>query len=300
MAPSTDPSIWNQPVSVPEEAISYVDDAVIEKMPEGTKVLSIARSGSSYWAQTAKITTVNSKGNEISYFIKVNQGEDGHKLVRGEYHSMTTLYDAMPELVVKPYGYGSYKKMEDTHFFLCSFHELKNGVPDINVFPALVAELHNRKTSPDGTFGFPYETYGGRLPQFFPVSTSWEETFASGLQRTFNGEEKSQGYDEDMAQLRGAIMNKVIPRLIRPLETGPDKIQPRLVHGDLWDGNCAIDVKTGKPVIFDATCLWAHSEYELGPWQPLRHTINQRYIERVREDMRKLVEKFPHGYQEVS
>lgn len=173
---------------------------------------------------------------------------------------MSTLFDVMPEIVAKPYGYGTYEKMEDIHFFLCSFHELTGDIPKIDDFPALVAELHSRKTSSDGTFGFPYETFGGRNPQLFPVSTSWEETFTSGMQRIFDSEENTHGYDEDMAQLRKAIIEKVIPRLIRPLETGPDKIQPRLVHGDLWDGNCSVDMNTGKPVIFDATCLWAHSE----------------------------------------
>ncbi len=197
--------------------------------------------------------------------MQAHQGETGHNLVRGEYHSMSTLWSVMPEIVAKPYGYGTYEKMEDVHFFLCSFHELTEDIPDINEFPALVAELHRRQTSPDGKFGFPYETFGGRLPQFFPVTNSWEETFTSGMERTFDGEENTHGYDKDMAQLRKAIMEKVIPRLIRPLETGPNKIQPRLVHGDLWDGNCSVDADTNRPVIFDATCLWAHNECMSSP-----------------------------------
>ncbi|KAI0109258.1 Fructosamine kinase-domain-containing protein [Nemania sp. FL0031] len=339
MAPSTDTSIWNQEIPVPEKAISYVDDAVKEKMPQGTKVRSIVPSGFSYWARTARIETLGPEGNVVSYFIKVHQGEPGCKLVFGEFQSMKTLWDVMPELVVRPYGYGTYEKMEDIHFFLCSFHELSEGIPSLDKFPALVAELHRRKISPDGTFGFPYETFGGRLPQFFPVTNSWEETFKSGVERTFDIEEKSHGFDEDMTQLRKGIIEKVIPRLLRPLETGPNKIQPRLVHGDIWDGNCGTDANTNAPVIFDATCLWAHNEYELAPWQPERHAMNWPYIEKytehfdksepkedfedrvllysmrfnlhasalypgntrfrniVREDMRKLVEKFPGGYE---
>ncbi|KAJ8132029.1 hypothetical protein O1611_g1596 [Lasiodiplodia mahajangana] len=331
MAPSTDATIWNQEISVPKETISYVDDAVKKKMRKGTQVLSIVPSGSSYWARTAKIETLDQDGNKVAH-----QGEDGRKLVLGEYHSMKALWDIMPELVVRPYGYGAYEKMEDIHFFLCSFHELSEGTPSIDDFPALVAELHQRQTSPDGTFGFPYETFGGRLAQLFPVTNSWEETFKSGVERIFDVEERSQGPDEDMAKLRKGIIEKVIPRLLRPLETGPNKIQPRLVHGDIWDGNCGTDVNTNAPVIFDASCLWAHNEYELGAWQPKRHAMNWPYIEKyteyfdksepkedfddrvllrfnlhasalypgntrfrniVREDMRKLVKKFPDGYE---
>ncbi|KAI0874912.1 Fructosamine kinase-domain-containing protein [Hypoxylon argillaceum] len=338
MSPSTDAKIWDKEIPVPPETIAYVDDAVKAKMPEGTQVGRIIPSGSSYWARTAKIETKDQEGNEVLYFIKVHQGGDSKKLVFGEYHSMKTLWAVMPELVARPYGYGTYEKMEDVHFFLCSFHELSNKVPDINDFPALVAELHKRKPSPDGKFGFPYETFGGRLPQNFPVTSSWEETFKSGMEYIFKNEENTHGYDEDMAQLRKGIIEKVIPRLIRPLETGPNKIQPRLVHGDLWDGNCAIDAITKRPVVFDATCLWAHNEYELGTWQK-RHKLNLLYVEEytkhfersepkedfedrvllytmrfnlhasslhpgntyfrnlVREDMRKLVNKFPGGYE---
>jgi len=37
---------------------------------------------------------------------------------------------------------------------------------------------------------------------------------------------------------------------------------PSLVHGDLWDGNASADVETGRPMIFDATPLYAHKECE--------------------------------------
>lgn len=73
---------------------------------------------------------------------------------------------------------------------------------------------------------------GGRLPQFFPLSESWETTFTAGLQSIFDNEEATHGYDADMSYLRTRIIEKVIPRLLRPLETGPNKIKPRLVHGD--------------------------------------------------------------------
>ncbi|GAW25474.1 putative fructosamine Ketosamine-3-kinase [Rosellinia necatrix] len=277
MAPSTNPSIWNHEIPVSAEVISYVDDAVKRKMPDNTQIVSITPSGSSYWARTAKIETIDPDGNILSFFIKVHEGAAGHKLVLGEYHSMNTLWNTMPELVARPYGYGTYEKMEDVHFFLCSFHELTGRIPDIRSFPGLVAELHRRKTSPDGTFGFPYETFGGRLPQSFPVTHSWEETFTAGMGRIFKSEEDAQGYDADMDQLRVAIMEKVIPRLVRPLEMGPNKIQPRLVHGDLWDGNCSVDVNTNLPVIFDATCLWAHNECKSFFQSPLGRRLTGFY-----------------------
>jgi fructosamine-3-kinase len=63
-----------------------------------------------------------------------------------------------------------------------------------------------------------------------------------------------------MAYLRQEIIAKVIPRLLRPLETEGRSVIPQLVHGDLWDGNTAVDAVTEKPLIFDACSSYAHHE----------------------------------------
>ncbi|KAH6646876.1 hypothetical protein BKA67DRAFT_524502 [Truncatella angustata] len=67
-------------------------------------------------------------------------------------------------------------------------------------------------------------------------------------------EESVHGPDDELTELKTAIIGKVIPRLLSPL-----KIIPRLVHGDLWDGNASAEVNTGNPMIFDPLCLYAHN-----------------------------------------
>ncbi len=133
---------------------------------------------------------------------------------------------------------------------LCISRAHGRYIPDVDKFPALVAELHRRGVAPNGKFGFPYVAYGGRAPTFFPVSDSWEETFVGAMQHSFELEKATHGYDEDMEYLRKNIIKKVIPRLIRPL-----RIIARLVHGDMWDGNCSVDMATNKPVVFDANTV---------------------------------------------
>lgn len=173
---------------------------------------------------------------------------------------MTALYNVMPELVPKPIGTGHYAKEPDKWFFLCAFHEMVDDVPDVEEFSSMIAEMHKRGVSPDGKFGFPVPTYGGRIPMIYPVSDSWEDLFTRVMNTTFDVEEQTQGPDEDMQKLRKGIVEKVIPRLLRPLETEGRKLVPRLVHSDLWHGNVGIDVKTNLPVIFDALALYAHNE----------------------------------------
>ena len=173
---------------------------------------------------------------------------------------MSALYNALPDLVPKPLGWGTYEKEFDAHFFLCNFHDMTDNIPDISNFPAMVAQLHKNGVSPTGKFGFPVTTYQGRLPQDTTECDTWEEYFSRGIQRFFELEEESQGYDEEMAELRKGIMENVIPRLLRPLETEGRKVVPGLVHGDLWDGNTSVDVATDMPLIFDACSSYAHHE----------------------------------------
>lgn len=141
---------------------------------------------------------------------------------------MQALYSVMPELVPRPVGMGSYSAAEhiDKWFFLCEYKEMRDEAPEKEDLAPKIAELHERGVSPDGKFGFPVETYGGRLPMIYPVCDTWEELFTKVLNTTFDVEEEVQGVDEDMQMLRKAIMEKVVPRLLRPLETGDRKLIP--------------------------------------------------------------------------
>jgi fructosamine-3-kinase len=175
---------------------------------------------------------------------------------------MSLLHKLAPNMVPEPLAWGAYKDDPDAYFFMSRFHELSNGVPDVRVFPKLVAEFHERGKSKTGEFGFPITVYSGFNPQTFPLCKSWEECFSRGLDKIFAMEEETQGPDEEMRQLREGLMTKVIPRLLRPLETEGRTLTPILVHGDLWAGNSSVDLATGRPMFFDATPLYAHNECE--------------------------------------
>ena len=41
--------------------------------------------------------------------------------MHGEFESMSALYAIVPDFVPKPHAWGSYRDIEDTHFFLCDF-----------------------------------------------------------------------------------------------------------------------------------------------------------------------------------
>ena len=129
----------------------------------------------------------------------------------------------------------------------------------------LVAKLHQRAVSPINEFGSLQITYGGCKPVFFPRSPSWEVSFRGGIAGILALEEETQGADPEMTRLREGLLGRVIPRLLRPLETGGRVLAATLVHGDLWDGNVGVDARSGRPVAFDALPLYAHNECKSPP-----------------------------------
>lgn len=186
-------------------------------------------------------------------------------MVSSEYEGMKVLHSIIPEMVAEPMAWGTYKDEPDTYFFVYRYCELSDDIPSLSDFPVLVAEMYRRSAKEGGEFGFPHTTFGGRNPQRFPPSKSWEACFSSGLGSLFDLEEETHGPEDDMTALREGVMKKAIPRLLRPLETEGRTLTPCVVHGDLWDGNASVDVNTGHPMIFDGTPLYAHHECELSP-----------------------------------
>ena len=133
---------------------------------------------------------------------------------------------------------------------------------DIQTFTAKVAELLTKGVSPNGKYGFSVPTFMGQIPQYTAWTDSWEEFFTVSMQQLMAIIEESQGPDVELKTLLGKMISKVIPRLLRPLETGGRQIKPCLVHGDLYSGNVSADAATGRPILYDAACLYAHNECE--------------------------------------
>jgi protein-ribulosamine 3-kinase len=179
--------------------------------------------------------------------------------LRGEFESTKAIYAIDPDFTNHPLGWGSFRDTPDTHFYLCAFRTLSEDVPDTEPFCGRLAALHRDSVSPNGKFGFHVVTYNGNLPQDNSYTDTWEECFSNGLRRMLALNLKTTGPSE-LQDLAPVIFEKVIPRLLRPMETNGRSVKPSLVHGDLWYGNVADDLDLDKPVVFDPCCFYAHNE----------------------------------------
>jgi protein-ribulosamine 3-kinase len=79
-------------------------------------------------------------------------------------------------------------------------------------------------------------------------------------------------------------LEKVVPRLLIPLQSEGRTLKPCLIHGDCWDGNTATDAITGEAFVFDACSFYGHNEYDTGNWRAPRHRLsNKAYIENYKK-----------------
>ncbi|KAH9896159.1 Fructosamine kinase-domain-containing protein [Xylariomycetidae sp. FL2044] len=257
---------WTSGVHViPQHLIEKVDENVIALMPEGTEVISIGPHGNSTWSRTAEIQT-DLGGEPRSYFLKVTDYKSGAIMYRSEFESLQAIYEAMPGFCPRWIGWGHYASDPGVHFLLSSFVDMFDEPPDLVLLPKTLAQLHMKAIAPDGKYGWHAPMIGGQLPVCLAKSDSWEEFFVRYLRFWFRAEEVAQGPRPPvMEELVIALFQRIIPRLLRPLETGGRDIVPTILHTDLWDGNVAVG-ETGLPIIFDPCSFYGHNEFDLGVW----------------------------------
>ncbi|KAI1258534.1 Fructosamine kinase-domain-containing protein [Xylariaceae sp. FL1019] len=260
----------------------HIDERVIGVLPNFKHVTSVQVQGRSSWAEASRIDVEQLDGSSESYFMKVSKGHHGRSSLKGEFESTAAIHAFTPDFCPKPIAWGSFNSDADTHFYICKFYEFARGLPHPTPFCAKLAELHLRSSdaSPDGEFGFHVTTYNGDIPQDNTWSKTWEAFFAKAFRHVLRIREERAGHCADLEMLLPPFFGKVIPRLLRPLETGGNSIKPSLVHGDMWCGNAAIINKaSGEGIVYDPSSFWAHNEYELGNWRPERNRFSQEYFD---------------------
>jgi protein-ribulosamine 3-kinase len=72
----------------------------------------------------------------------------------------------------------------------------------------------------------------GAFPQDNAWTDSWEEFFTRGMRRIRAYDTDTQGPSEELDFLAADLLEKVIPRLLCPMEIHGRSIWPALVHGD--------------------------------------------------------------------
>ena len=119
--------------------------------------------------------TIASNVTDSPYFLQVSHHDSGKNMMSSELVSMTLIRNTVPDLAPLPIDWGTYARDSDIHFYMCSFHDMTDDVPEIQPLAAKMAELHQKGLSPNGKYGFSVPTYQCKWPQ--PVE--WKESCES-------------------------------------------------------------------------------------------------------------------------
>ncbi|RYP51056.1 hypothetical protein DL768_003556 [Monosporascus sp. mg162] len=265
-----------------------LDEAVLDELierklalPEGTQARSAVSYGVSAWSFTAKITAVDSIGKPTSFFLKYVAGDLGKRQLKGEFAGMSELSNLAPDLVPKPIAWGKLRNPAlAVYFLIIEFKHFVPGFPDAAKLGAKLAAMHMKSVSPNGKFGFHIQTYDGARIQSVGWDDSWTSFFSKLLAEAYRQDTETNGIWPELDTTYRRVQSHLIPRLIGALEADGRKVTPRLIHGDLWDGNIGVEAGTGDPWIFDCAAYYAHNEMELGIWRAERHQMRAKAYRR--------------------
>ncbi|KXJ88980.1 Fructosamine/Ketosamine-3-kinase [Microdochium bolleyi] len=255
-----------------------LDPAIVESLPEGHRLLSITEHGKSSWAKSFKLE-IQVHNTQEAYFLKIINSPNHVQLTQGEYKSQKELARWIPDNTVIPIAHGLLSHNPSSpepssSFFLAHFQHFTEPphTPTPEQLADVLATLHTTSSSPNGRFGFHAPTFYGHVPILKDWCDTWEEFFTRQLRADLAWEASVRGSnDHELADIAEEFLRDVVPRLLRPLETGGRCIKPVLVHGDLWAGNVGLvaggagagEQQEPRVVLFDACCCYAHHEFDL-------------------------------------
>jgi len=116
-------------------------------------------------------------------------------------------------------------------------------------------------------FGFPVATCCGATEQDNSWKESWADFYGNNRLRGILREGiRNNGADRELSDTVEKVASLVVPRLLG--DNHLKGVTPVVIHGDLWSGNHGRGRIAGKggseEVVYDPSCVYGHSEYELG------------------------------------
>lgn len=192
----------------------------------------------------------------------------------GEHASLNAIHNSVPSFCPMSHAHGQLAGSSNKYFLATDFLSL-DGYGPKGTGKSLAQKLAKLHTTPapipEGydkpQFGFPVPTCCGSTVQDNSYRESWADFYANNrLRSILRAANEANGRDVAFSDAVETVASKVVPRL---LGDGHLKgVTPVVVHGDLWSGNHSRGIIAGQggieEVVYDPSCVYGHSEYELG------------------------------------
>lgn len=211
------------------------------------------------------------KTDSGNIFVKYNNKSEALRMFEGEFESLSALKSAGVVRVPKPIKVicnpkgGAVLVMEylDIGHLSKSSKDLGMQMARLHLHNSELNKKAEKKSQSvhkgnysyhSSQFGFPVTTCCGYLPQDNEWRESWPEFFAKKIHQHVQWAQEN--YNDRKV---GSVWSTLMPNLYKLFKD--IKIEPALLHGDLWGGNAG--EADGAPVIFDPASFYGHAEYDL-------------------------------------
>lgn len=142
---------------------------------------------------------------------------------------MKTLNEIVPNSLAPPIAWGNFDTHPSKAFYLTYFRHLDKSHPASEDLVDIVRRIHQVQ-SPTGKFGFHVPTFYGSHKVDNSWCDTWEGFFTREMKSALAYSQDMLNHDSELEELAVELFDKVVPRLLRPLETGGRKIKPVLVR----------------------------------------------------------------------
>ncbi|THH06792.1 hypothetical protein EW145_g3840 [Phellinidium pouzarii] len=187
------------------------------------------------------------------YYAKVGDLSEQEQYL-GEVESLKHIVHAAPGLAPRVLVSGT--NDEECPYFISEYKDVMphSSASMTKLATRLATELHVHKS--EQGFGFGVPTFCGLTRLENGWFDTWEKCFDALIGSLQEGLEKrgSNVLCEKIASVR----KTVIPYLLQPL-----RVDPVILHGDLWSGNTGVDSTSGEPIVYDPSSFYGHNEADL-------------------------------------
>ncbi|KAK8130789.1 hypothetical protein PG999_003169 [Apiospora kogelbergensis] len=197
-----------------------LDPAILAALPEGC-VTAVNPHGKGSWSSGYKVD-VEANGEEHKFFLKIIRRPRYAEMALGEYESQKELQKYLPDNVIVPTAQGQCQLDSSASFFLARFRDLDEKVAQPSQLVEVLERLHRLSTSPNGKFGFHVATFNGWAPLVNEWCDTWEEYFTRQSRSDIAWMSSIRGPDAEFDVVVKEFFDKVVPRLLRPLQTGAE------------------------------------------------------------------------------
>ncbi|KAJ2898141.1 hypothetical protein MKZ38_004141 [Zalerion maritima] len=254
-----------------------VDRGILNVIGNVRQILraTMTSAPTSAWTTTQRLDILHTSGAEEHYFVRIFEGnEEGEMAARGGFEAARILGERDASIIPRCVGWG---KMLNNGgqgggrcFIVSKFYELVPVCPEPEVLAMKLARMHEAREGEEGRggrFGFGTGTFVGSVRQQVGWCDDWEEFFGGKLSAAVEACRKNVAFGwESVSEMLPVVLERVVPRLLRPLESHGRAIRSVFLVGNFrtaWEVEGDLD----DIVVLEPAGFWGHNEYELGAWK---------------------------------